>query len=253
VSDLDVSKLEAARASAEKEQAASRTRSRFLGLLSHELRTPLAALELLIERLRRDRETALTAKQGEIVSRMLVSSGKLGALIEILLDYSRFESDRTALSRSRVALGPLVAEVVGDHRAEAERKGIALTLRSATDLPPALVDEHLVRLLVSNLVRNAVRFTPEGSVEVDVSLRDGEHRVSVKDTGPGIAERDRERVFQPFDQVEPLEQKQIPGVGLGLSLVLEIASALGGRVELASAPGVGSTFTVTLPPGENRA
>jgi signal transduction histidine kinase len=105
----------------------------------------------------------------------------------------------------------------------------------------------MLRVIVTNLLGNAVKFTPAGEVVVTVSGGPREQAVAISDTGPGIAEADRDRIFQPFEQLDPIRAKHLPGVGLGLALVREISSALGARVELRSQVGVGSTFTVSMP------
>jgi signal transduction histidine kinase len=108
-------------------------------------------------------------------------------------------------------------------------------------------DPRLLRLVIVNLVGNAVKFTPEGHVEVSVTCADGAHTFAVTDTGPGIPPEDHERIFEPFEQMEPIANKHTRGVGLGLSIVKEMVEALRGKLSLASALGKGSTFTVTLP------
>jgi signal transduction histidine kinase len=100
-----------------------------------------------------------------------------------------------------------------------------------------------------NLVGNAIKFTPAGAVEVEVRSDASSHSILVKDSGPGIPPEDHDRIFEPFEQMEPLPHKHTRGVGLGLSIVKEMVEALSGRIELRSAPGEGSTFTVMLPAG----
>ncbi len=95
---------------------------------------------------------------------------------------------------------------------------------------------------------NAIKYTERGSVEVALSKNNGTHRLAVTDTGPGIKPEHRGLIFEPFEQLEPLRRKHTPGVGLGLALVREMTGALGGRIELSSEVGVGSTFAVDLPP-----
>jgi signal transduction histidine kinase len=108
-----------------------------------------------------------------------------------------------------------------------------------------------LRLVIVNLVGNAVKFTQQGEVLVYVSHERGAHRICVRDSGPGIPIEDQERIFEPFEQMEPVLHKHTRGVGLGLSIVKEMVEALSGRIELASEPGAGSTFTVVLPPLED--
>jgi signal transduction histidine kinase len=112
-------------------------------------------------------------------------------------------------------------------------------------------DPELVRMVLTNLINNAIKFTERGEIVVCVEHDDGCHRVVVKDTGPGIPPEERTRIFEPFEHIEPTRHKHTPGVGLGLALVREMASALGGRIDLESEPGRGSEFTVFLPSAAN--
>ncbi|HEY6003858.1 MAG TPA: PAS domain-containing sensor histidine kinase [Anaeromyxobacter sp.] len=151
------------------------------------------------------------------------------------------------LRRAPVFLRDIVEEAVEEERSQAEVKGLGLRVSAPEGLPPVLTDPRFVRVVVSNLVGNAVKFTEAGGVEVSIGAGEGAQRISVRDSGPGIPEADQARIFEPFEQRDPVHMKHLPGVGLGLALVREICAALGGRVELRSAPGAGSTFTVVLP------
>jgi signal transduction histidine kinase len=105
----------------------------------------------------------------------------------------------------------------------------------------------LIRLIVSNLVTNAIKFTDHGSVSVALSFRHDGHHIEVTDTGVGIPTRSQARVFEPFEQLEPSSQKHKAGVGLGLALVKALTNALGGQIELQSEVGCGTTFALHLP------
>ena len=144
-----------------------------------------------------------------------------------------------------------VSEALEEMRFQAERKGLTLRVESS-DLPPLVTDPSLLRLVVTNLVGNAIKFTSAGGIEVRLGHRDGAHRIAVADTGPGIARADQRRVFEPFEQLSPMSKKHAPGFGLGLALARDVTAALGGRIELTSAPGSGSTFTVVIPGKEAR-
>jgi signal transduction histidine kinase len=142
----------------------------------------------------------------------------------------------------------VAADVLEELRPYAEEKGLELRLAAATDLSPESSDPELVRLILLNLVGNAIKFTEHGLVEVSITSPAGVHRLTVRDSGPGIPAADRIRIFEAFAQMGDVKQKHVPGMGRGLRLVREVASALGGDVELDSEVGRGSTFTVTLPP-----
>jgi signal transduction histidine kinase len=239
---------ETVRAALEKSQAASATKSSFLGLVSHELRTPLTSLQLQIERLKRDREASLTPRQAEVVSRMSGTCRRLADMVSALLQYVRIESGGLKLALSPVQMAPVVEEALDEMRLVAQHKGLTLVCEPPPEMPHLVTDPQLLRFVVTNLVGNAIKFTQEGTIEVALAHGAEGHVLTVKDTGPGIAPEEQARVFEPFEQLEPIREKHVHGIGLGLALVREITLALGGTVELSSAPGAGSTFRVVLPP-----
>ena len=108
-------------------------------------------------------------------------------------------------------------------------------------------DRRLLRLVLANLVGNAVKFTERGSVTVSLGHSADTHSFEVSDTGPGIPPEDQRRIFDPFEQLDPIRHKHVPGVGLGLALVQQLVTALGGEITLESQVGRGSAFKVTLP------
>jgi two-component system CheB/CheR fusion protein len=224
---------------------ALRAKDEFLGMVSHELRTPLAALVLQLERLRVDDQN-LTSRQRDVVQRMGRTTTRLNKLIESVLQFSRIDRGRVAISVSAFDLLVVLSEVGEELRPAAEQKGLTLSLRAE---PLAIIhsDPTLLRLIIANLVQNAVKFTDAGSVEVLASCDGRNHRVMIRDTGRGIPSEHHARIFSPFEQLEPSRGKHTPGVGLGLSLAKAMSNALHGRIELDSAPGRGSTFTLWLP------
>ncbi|MEW5854365.1 MAG: ATP-binding protein [Myxococcota bacterium] len=237
--------LETVRVAREHAERASQVKTEFLALVSHELRTPLGALVLQVYRLSRD-AAQLGEKHAVTIRRMEASTKRLQVLIESLLEHSRIEAGRIRVSPERVDPRELVAEVVDDVRPHADEKGLTLVVNTA-EAQPITTDARLLRLILGNLLTNAVKFTVRGSVEVDARTVGDTLRVAVKDTGPGIHPDDQVRVFEPFVQLEPALRKHTPGVGLGLALVREMAEALGGSVELTSELGVGSTFVANIP------
>ncbi len=235
--------LEAASLAREQAEKASQVKSTFLRLVSHELRTPLTAIQLHLQ---------LLVKQGDpkgVVTRISRSFKRLTELIETILEYTRVEGQRIVARIEDFNVGVLVQEIVEEMLPHAQQKLLRLELLPVPpELPPLHSDPRLIRLVLINLVMNAVKYTEQGSIQVSVSHVSGEHRLSVKDTGPGIAPELQARIFEPFEQAEPIAKKHTPGVGLGLALVRQLVGSLGGRVELQSTLGQGSTFTVVLPP-----
>jgi signal transduction histidine kinase len=173
---------------------------------------------------------------------------RLTTLIDSLLEYARGESGRLSASVLEFSVSDVVKEAIDELRPSAERKGIELRFTAEGALPPLLSDPRLVRLILSNLLANAVKFTEKGAVEVLLKRGpDGQQVLAVKDTGPGIRPEDQKSLFEPFLQLESTRALQQTGVGLGLALVRAMASALGGNVSLDSEVGRGSTFSVTIP------
>jgi signal transduction histidine kinase len=236
-------------ADAERHRAedASRRKSEFLALVSHELLTPVAAALLNCERLERDRTAPLAPRHAEILSRMEGSLGRLASTIRLLLEHARLESACPLVRRDILDLAAFAASVVEEVRPVAERKGLTARFTLESPVPPVRTDERLLRIVLANLAANAVKFTRAGSISVRVGYRDGAHRIAVEDTGPGIPPAERSRIFDGFEPLEPLANKHVPGMGLGLPLARRLAAALGARLELESSCGSGSTFVVTLP------
>jgi signal transduction histidine kinase len=178
---------------------------------------------------------------------MTLAADRLEDLIASLLEHARIESGRLTVTQEHLDLAALVSGVVEELQPRAELKNLTLNCDAAQHLPTVASDSRLVRLIVSNLIDNAIKFTPAGQVQVTVRHEGGMHRVTVTDTGPGIAARDKETIFLPFEQLESVNHKHTPGVGLGLALVRQMVDAIGGRIELISEEGQGSTFTLCLP------
>jgi len=233
------------RVAREQAEHASQLKSNFLGLVSHELRTPITALQLQVERLQRSKEPK-SERQSEILTRMSNASNRLGGLVESLLNYARISSGRLTTNLQTFELQAVVRDAVDELRPAADAKGLTIGWVGAAS-PPMHSDPQLVRLILANLVGNAIKFTETGSVEVELQRTEGAHRILVKDTGPGIPRHEHGRVFEAFEHIEPTRKKHTPGIGLGLALVREMVGALEGRVELESDSGRGSTFIVTLP------
>ena len=241
--------LESARVARDHADRASAMKTSFLRMVSHELRTPLTSLKLNLERLVRSREATRTERQDEMIRKIAASAVRLHELIESLLEYARIEGGRIRVDVEEVDARALCEGVIEELAPQAEQKGLALRLAGAAPpLPPLRSDPRLLRLVVVNLVGNAVKFTHAGEVVVEVFHAGGAHWLRVRDSGPGIPAQDHERIFEPFEQMEPVPHKHIRGVGLGLSIVKEMVEALAGRIELTSTVGAGSTFTVVLPP-----
>ncbi|MGB9872952.1 MAG: ATP-binding protein [Anaerolineae bacterium] len=215
----------------------------FVANVSHELRTPLATLKALVETLQ---ESALEDPPAarRFLERMEGEVDRLDRLVGELLELARIESGRAPLQMARVPVAEVVGPPVEGLRPLAQRKGLALTVHLAPDLPPILVDVDGMRRVVANLVHNAIQFTPSGEVTVRAEWVGDEVVISVQDTGVGIAPEDLPRVFERFYKARG---SRSGGAGLGLAIAKHIVLAHGGRIWAESALGRGSTFYVALP------
>ncbi|HVZ72485.1 MAG TPA: PAS domain-containing sensor histidine kinase [Polyangia bacterium] len=228
---------------------AVRVRDEFLSIASHELRTPLTALRLQLDGLARSIERQpqrdlangrLAASTGDALSQV----ERLTTLIERLLDISRFSEGRVTLMPEDVDLVGLVRGVVSAMREPARVAGSTLTLTA----PAALAgrwDRMRIEQVVTNLVTNAVKFGGRKPIELDVAAEAGGARVSVRDHGIGIDEQDQRRIFARFER--GVSARHFGGLGLGLWVAKQIVDAHAGTISVASKPGVGSIFTMTLP------
>jgi signal transduction histidine kinase len=231
----------------EKTQAADQAKSRFLATISHELRTPLTALtgyeELLADRVL----GPLTDAQCDILARMRSVTQHLTGMIEEVLAYSSLEAGNEVVRPSEF----LAADLVRSAAAIVEPTARHKRLRILRDLPAEPIrmtsDIEKLRQIVVNLAGNAVKFTDEGEIQLGLTRGLGEVRFSVRDTGIGIAPSDLPYLFRPFTQLDTGLTRRHGGTGLGLYISRQLALILGGRIEVESELGKGSTFTLVVP------
>jgi signal transduction histidine kinase len=225
-------------------QAAARARDEFLQVASHELRGPLGTLRLGVQLLLRDHRTG-ASKSPEPRLRMIErQADRLVRLADALLDVSSITSGRLSLAREEVDLAALVREVVARYGEEASDAGCALTC-DAPGSVRSTFDASRIDQVLSNLVSNALKYGHGQPVHVALVAADGVGRLSVMDRGIGIDPADQARIFGRFERA--VSGRHYSGLGLGLWIVHQIVAGHGGRIEVTSAPGEGSTFIVELP------
>jgi signal transduction histidine kinase len=228
-------------------EVASEHKSHFLANMSHELRTPLNAIIGFSQVLRQRMFGPINEKQEEYLDDILSSGHHLLSLINDVLDLSKVEAGQVELEVAPFSLREALERGLVMVREPATKHGVRLSLELAPGVDLVEGDERRLRQVIFNLLSNAVKFTPEdGSVIVATSRVDGEVRVSVTDTGPGIAPEDRERIFEEFQQTE-VGVQQSEGTGLGLALSKRLVELHGGRIWVESEAGHGSRFVFTLP------
>jgi signal transduction histidine kinase len=227
--------------------AASEAKSRFLRSISHELRTPVNAVLGLTRLLSDPGADPLSRDQAEQVQLIRTSATDLLTLVNELLDLAKAESGRLDPVARDVDLITLCDELRGIV-APLLRDGVELVVDPAPGRPVVRTDPDLVRHVLRNLLSNAAKFTTAGSVRIGVAAGADGTSISVTDTGLGMTEEDRARAFEEFFQARTPLHTSVKGTGLGLSFALSVAQALGGRIDVESAPGAGSRFTLRLPP-----
>jgi signal transduction histidine kinase len=228
-------------------ETTSRHKSEFLANMSHELRTPLNAIIGFSQVLRERMFGEVNEKQAEYLEDILSSGNHLLSLINDVLDLSKVEAGQVELEVAPFSLREALERGVVMVRERATNDGVQVALAADPEVNVVEGDERRVRQVIFNLLSNAVKFTPAGgAVDVSVTQVDGEVRVSVADTGPGLAAADHERIFEEFQQTEAgVEQRE--GTGLGLALSKRLVELHGGRIWVDSELGKGSTFVFTLP------
>jgi two-component system phosphate regulon sensor histidine kinase PhoR len=218
----------------------------FVANASHELRTPIAAVRSATETLQSGAlEDPVAANRFlDIIER---NAQRLQSLVEDMLELSKLESNEFKLKRERVELQRVVPIVLALFRERAEKKGVRLAADLAPMLPPVEGDWRALEHVLSNLVDNAIKYCPPGAhIVVSAAGDDARVRLVVADNGPGIAAEHLPRVFERFYRVDAGRSRELGGTGLGLSIVKHMVDTMRGKVSVESAPGRGSTFTVSL-------
>ena len=228
-------------------EQASALKSQFLANMSHEFRTPLNAILGYTSLLLQGISGPLNPAQDKNLSRVDSNARHLLEIINDILDISRIEAGKMPLHLTTFALAKLVKEVLAELEPLIARSKLSVSADVGGNVPEITSDRGKVKQIVLNLVSNAIKFTPSGTVTLRVALEDGEVSIAVADTGIGIDPSDHERVFEDFRQADNSPAREYGGAGLGLAICRRLAIMLDGRVTLQSGPGKGSTFTLALP------
>jgi signal transduction histidine kinase/HAMP domain-containing protein len=228
-------------------EIAGKHKSEFLANMSHELRTPLNAIlgytQLILDKIYGD----VPEKIREVLERLEKNGVHLLGLINNVLDLSKIEAGRLSLSLNDYSIEEVVQTVFTAVESLAAEKNLALKVTVPRSLTAGRGDGQRIAQVLLNLVGNAIKFTEEGEVRVDVTTSNGNFLVSVSDTGPGLSEADQQKIFEEFNQADNSSTRKKGGTGLGLSIAKRITEMHGGHIWVESSLGKGSTFRFTVP------
>ncbi|WP_246697361.1 ATP-binding protein [Rhizobium sp. G21] len=246
--DIEKAK-DAIQAKANEVELASRYKSDFLANMSHELRTPLNSSLILAKLLADNSEGNLTAQQVQFAQTIQSSGNDLLNLINDILDLSKIEAGHVEIRPEAVSVERMLGSLRHLFEPLAANKNLQLSMTVSSDAPAIIqTDPQRLEQVLKNLLANAIKFTEKGGVSLSIRRHGDNHlALSIKDTGIGIAEEQQKRIFEAFHQADSTISRKFGGTGLGLSISRELVRLLGGRFQLESRLGEGSTFTVIIP------
>lgn len=229
----------------EQAESVSRLKSDFLSIVSHELRTPLISIigynDLLLDGV----VGKLTEEQVDALKKIGNNSKRLLELINEILEFTRLEAK--VIESKEIEVSDLIEEIIGETKSLMSESGLNFTWEVEPGLPNIKIDLTMLKVVLKNLISNAVKFTEIGSVIVKAHRKNDGLEISVADTGIGIAQENLPLIFEPFRQIESPLTRQHGGIGLGLYIVKRLLGILGGSIKVESEVGKGSTFRVWIP------
>ena len=224
-------------------------KSEFVAKVSHELRSPLSTIHEQLAMVLKDMTTEESEVDQDLIERAKEKTNALISLIGDLLDLSRIESGSLTENKKPVRITELLSSIVDFMKSRADAKGQSLRFNTEdAPIPEITADPMALESIFGNLVTNAINYTPAGGeISVNVETVDKQIKVSVSDTGFGIEQKHQDKIFERFYRVKDNNTRHITGTGLGLPIVKGLVDSMGGKIEIDSEPGSGSTFIVFLP------
>jgi PAS domain S-box-containing protein len=232
-------------ASKEKAEEMNRLKSNFLANMSHELRTPLIGILGYADFLRQD--NTITKETKEMAEIIYNSGNRLAETLNLILDISQFEKEKTSIKLQQLELVNKTNEIINSFNDTAHKKGLSLKASFSQDSIFINFDERAFHSILNNLINNAIKFTIEGSITIAITLNTTFVEIKVIDTGIGIAEKDHQIIFEEFRQASEGFNRNFEGSGLGLNITKKLVEKFGGSISVESEIGKGSTFIVILP------
>ncbi len=227
---------------------ASRLKSEFISIVSHQLRSPLSNLKWTIELLMSGKLGKIEEKQTEYFKIIKENSNRMHELISDLLTVSKIESAKLPFNKQEFSMKELTKVLINEYKPLASATNVEVVLINDKNLPKAFSDPSRIKLVIENLLDNAIRYTKEkGKVKISLSQKNNNILFSIKDNGVGVPEKDRKYIFQKFFRSENVLRHQTKGSGLGLYISKEIIKRAKGKIGFDSKEGKGSTFWFTIP------
>ncbi|MCF2155229.1 transporter substrate-binding domain-containing protein [Photobacterium carnosum] len=233
----------------QKSQAATTAKSRFLAIMSHEIRTPISGIICLLDLMK---PYAQQPEINQIHKNLMLSSDHLLNIVNDVLDFSKLESNKLEIHPQQKILNQIITILVQPHAIHATQKGLDFKLWLDPNIAESLrFDSMRLKQILNNLLNNAIKFTSQGEIRLDINLLSQQNNQQVitfrvTDTGIGIAPKDISKLFQPFEQIEQNTDRRYNGTGLGLSICHQLIQLMGGTIAVSSHPNQGSNFIITL-------
>jgi len=227
---------------------ANRLKSEFISIVSHQLRSPLSNMRWALEILMSGKMGKIEEKQLEYFSILRENSDRMRELVKDLLTVSRIETARLSFKKEMFSLERLIKELISSFEPFSKASNTEISFQAEKDLPMILSDREKIKLVIENLIDNAIRYTKgKGKIEIKLKKKDGNLYFEIKDNGVGIPKGDQKYVFQKFFRSKNASRYQTEGSGLGLYIVKSILEKAKGKIGFRSQEGKGSTFWFILP------
>jgi signal transduction histidine kinase len=222
-------------------------KTEFVSVAAHELLTPLTGMQGYLSMVLDEGMGHVDQQAKGYLDKVYVSAKRLAELVKDLLSVSRVESGRVKMDIKPLNVVPLIRDAIDQVELMAKANGLTITFEAPQRIPAVLADANRLMEVLVNLVGNAVKYTPQGSVTISTSEEGTRLKVAVRDTGLGMTEEARKHLFEKFYRIRTKETEDISGTGLGLYVTKSMIEKMGGSISVASTPGLGSTFAITLP------